>query len=79
MEYGENMAKEELDQQGLNYSLTHVDFMIGSSEMNMDGETTDKRKGTPDPKRGVGILKGVLCLAITCLQRLEAIRTNLSM
>jgi aminopeptidase len=44
MEYGENMTKEELDQQGLNYSLTHVDFMIGSSEMNMDGETTDKKK-----------------------------------
>jgi aminopeptidase len=44
IENGENMTKEELDQQGLNSSLTHVDFMIGSSEMNIDGETTDRIK-----------------------------------
>ncbi|MDF2682571.1 MAG: aminopeptidase [Brevibacillus sp.] len=41
IEGGENMTEEELQKQGINRSLTHVDFMIGSSEMNIDGETAD--------------------------------------
>lgn len=43
---GASMTKEELEQHGINTSMTHVDFMIGSAEMNIDGETTD---GTREP------------------------------
>jgi aminopeptidase len=38
---GTSMSHEELEQHGLNNSLSHVDFMIGSAEMNIDGETAD--------------------------------------
>lgn len=38
---GTTMTPEELTQAGLNRSLTHVDFMIGSAEMNIDGITHD--------------------------------------
>ena len=31
------MTEEELSQAGLNRSLTHVDFMIGSDQMDIDG------------------------------------------
>lgn len=34
---GTEMSQEELRNRGLNDSLTHVDFMMGSSEMNIDG------------------------------------------
>ncbi|MFB5663159.1 aminopeptidase [Alteribacillus sp. HJP-4] len=34
---GSDLSKEEKDKQGLNTSITHVDFMIGSAEMNIDG------------------------------------------
>lgn len=43
---GINMSKEELERHGLNTSMVHVDFMIGSAEMNIDGETAD---GTHEP------------------------------
>ena len=32
-----NMSREELDQKGLNDSITHVDFMIGSEDLNIYG------------------------------------------
>ena len=35
------MSKEELEQHGMNASITHVDFMIGSAEMDIDGESAD--------------------------------------
>jgi aminopeptidase len=35
----ENMSEEELIKNGANDSLTHVDFMIGSSELEIIGET----------------------------------------
>ena len=35
------MSREELIENGLNQSITHVDFMIGSAEMNIDGITED--------------------------------------
>ena len=35
------MAQEELLANGLNQSITHVDFMIGSAHMNIDGITED--------------------------------------
>ncbi|MFB4163708.1 aminopeptidase [Alteribacillus sp. JSM 102045] len=38
MENGTEMSKEEKEANGLNTSITHVDFMIGSGEMNIDGK-----------------------------------------
>lgn len=41
LEGGKTMSEEELEKRGLNRSLTHVDFMIGSEEMDIDGITHD--------------------------------------
>lgn len=41
---GENMNDEELEANGVNNSLTHVDFMIGSSDLSIVGETYDGEK-----------------------------------
>ncbi|MFC4402800.1 aminopeptidase [Gracilibacillus xinjiangensis] len=41
VEGGSDMSDEELDKHGINDSLTHVDFMIGSAELDIDGETAD--------------------------------------
>ena len=41
IENGVNMSKEEKEASGVNDSLTHVDFMVGSSDMNIIGETYD--------------------------------------
>lgn len=38
---GTKLNKEALEKKGANTSLTHVDFMMGSSDLNIDGETTD--------------------------------------
>ncbi|MWC27619.1 aminopeptidase [Paenibacillus sp. MMS18-CY102] len=38
---GTAMSREELEQAGLNQSILHVDFMIGSAEMDIDGITKD--------------------------------------
>jgi aminopeptidase len=46
MEGGTKMSKEELEAEGSNVSLTHVDFMIGSAELDIDGITQD---GTVEP------------------------------
>ncbi|GGH73830.1 aminopeptidase [Pullulanibacillus pueri] len=46
LENGVNMTREELDAHGANKSLTHVDFMIGSAELNIDGITAS---GTEEP------------------------------
>lgn len=43
---GEGMSDEEFAEAGGNKSLTHVDFMFGSGEMNVDGLRTD---GTAEP------------------------------
>ncbi|SNZ04127.1 aminopeptidase [Terribacillus aidingensis] len=37
----QNKSKEELAAMGFNYSLTHVDFMVGSGELSITGETPD--------------------------------------
>ncbi|MBD8006657.1 aminopeptidase [Bacillus norwichensis] len=37
LEGGKNMSQDELEQNGLNTSITHVDFMIGSEKMDIDG------------------------------------------
>lgn len=41
LEGGKTMSKEELIERGMNSSLTHVDFMIGSGEMNIHGVTSE--------------------------------------
>ena len=38
---GDKIKDEDLDKYGVNYSLTHVDFMIGSNDMNILGITYD--------------------------------------
>lgn len=46
LEGGKKMSREELAENGLNESITHVDFMIGSDKMNIDGIKED---GTVEP------------------------------
>jgi aminopeptidase len=46
LEGGAKMSAEELEQNESNSSLVHVDFMIGSAEMDIDAETSD---GTVEP------------------------------
>lgn len=41
LEGGKKMSREELNENGANESLTHVDFMIGSDQMDIDGITED--------------------------------------
>jgi aminopeptidase len=41
LEGGKTMTQEELKKNGLNESITHVDFMIGSAKMDIDGITAD--------------------------------------
>lgn len=43
---GTLLSKEELLARGANVSMTHVDFMIGSAELDIDGELAD---GTKEP------------------------------
>ncbi|MGP4106231.1 aminopeptidase [Virgibacillus sp. L01] len=43
---GAEMNDEQLDKNGVNDSLTHVDFMIGSEELDIDGVLED---GTTEP------------------------------
>lgn len=43
IEGGKKMSPDELVENGLNESITHVDFMIGSAEMDIDGITADGR------------------------------------
>lgn len=38
---GEHMDDQQLDEAGMNDSLTHVDFMIGSDQMDIDGVFAD--------------------------------------
>ncbi|KAA9004110.1 aminopeptidase [Paenibacillus spiritus] len=46
LEGGAGMSREELLERGANVSLTHVDFMIGCAELDIDGELQD---GTWEP------------------------------
>ncbi|MEK4387404.1 aminopeptidase [Solibacillus sp. FSL W7-1464] len=43
IEGGKTMSRDELKANGLNESITHVDFMIGSEQMNIDGITEDEQ------------------------------------
>nr|WP_231559174.1 aminopeptidase [Bacillus sp. MSP13] len=44
IEGGKQMSREELVKEGLNESIAHVDFMIGSKDMNIDGITNDGKR-----------------------------------
>ncbi len=44
IENGNEMTKEELEKVGFNTSLSHVDFMIGSSDLNIIGITFDNKE-----------------------------------
>lgn len=46
LEAGKGMDPEALEQHGLNQSITHVDFMVGSEDMDIDGISAD---GTVEP------------------------------
>ncbi|MFD1774916.1 aminopeptidase [Paenibacillus rhizophilus] len=46
LEGGTSLTEEELTERGMNQSLIHVDFMMGSPEMDIDGITDD---GTAEP------------------------------
>lgn len=41
VEGGKEMSREQLEEAGLNDSITHVDFMIGSDELNITGISED--------------------------------------
>jgi len=41
---GEKMSKEELKARGLNDSITHVDFMIGTPDLSIMGKTRDGKE-----------------------------------
>lgn len=41
LEGGKTMAREDLEKSGLNQSITHVDFMVGSEVMDIDGILED--------------------------------------
>lgn len=38
---GSDLSKDELAEKGVNSSLTHVDFMVGSNKLNINGEKAD--------------------------------------
>ena len=44
LEGGKTMSQEALQAHGLNQSITHVDFMIGSAQMDIDGITEDGQR-----------------------------------
>ncbi len=41
---GENLSKEELKKRGLNDSITHVDFMVGTEDLSITGITFDGKE-----------------------------------
>lgn len=41
---GKTMSQDELESHGMNQSITHVDFMMGSPEMNITGITHDGKE-----------------------------------
>lgn len=52
---GRDMSEKELAANGANYSLTHVDFMVGSGELDIDGESSDGSQ-TPIFRKGAWVI-----------------------
>ena len=44
LEGGQQMTKDELKTRGLNDSITHVDFMVGTADLSIVGTTRDGRE-----------------------------------
>jgi len=44
LEGGQQMTKDELKAKGLNDSITHVDFMVGTKDLNITGATHDGKE-----------------------------------
>ena len=44
LEGGNDMTREELLAHGLNWSINHVDFMVGTADLSIDGTTHDGRE-----------------------------------
>ena len=57
LEGGTEMNNEQAMAAGANDSLTHVDFMIGSAQTDIDGGVAGRVKRKRDEKRGVGALE----------------------
>jgi aminopeptidase len=51
MHGGEGLSDEDFTARGGNFSMAHVDFMIGSDEMDIDGVLPDGRS-EPLMRRG---------------------------
>ena len=51
LEGAEAMSEEQLTEAGANASVTHVDFMIGSEQMDIDGVLAD---GSTEPVMRAG-------------------------
>ncbi|WP_100487149.1 aminopeptidase [Sporolactobacillus pectinivorans] len=52
---GRQMSAQELSDKGANASLVHVDFMVGSGELDIDGETPDGQL-TPIFRKGSWVI-----------------------
>ena len=44
IEGGQALSKEELKAHGLNDSITHVDFMVGTADLSITGTTRDGKE-----------------------------------
>ncbi len=53
---GDTLTPEQLTARGANSSLIHVDWMIGSGQIDVDGITATGNAGARDARRGVGLI-----------------------
>ena len=53
---GDSLTPEQLAARGANTSLIHVDWMIGSNRIDIDGIGAARRLGAGDARRRVGLV-----------------------